>query len=628
MEKDKEIAKLQKTIEEQNLSIEKQSSFIEDQNLSIEKQSLFIKEQNSRIEDDSVEIARWKNLYFTEKDRRYGRKSESSAIPNSIQHSLFDEIENTVEEDTEISDPTFNSKDENQKKTIIKTHSRTLAKRASLTLPSNSPVVDIYHEAKNTNCDICGAKLSEIGEFIEDKVTFVPSRYVIVRHHRKQQRCLNCLPLVGVNEIITSAMDNNLLVGTICEPSLLSYIIVHKMQFGLPLYRLEQKLVFPNKQKISRKLMSAWSITTYNKLKGLEAAFERNINNAALLNVDETSLINIHSDKKSKILLKYEKEILQIQENGVKQKIPDEDIISMVKEKQEEYQKESHNAMNCFMIVRSATNKDGNRGLVMYNYTEHRTNEYLENFIGDYKGVLQSDGLAGYANAAKNKSFTHLNCLLHSRRPAKDILRNSPNNKIAKELVNLYNDIFKSEKELREKFRNGNFNAEEYVKTRLEELGPKFDKLHNWLLEKENSSILSPSMKKAINYPLKRWESLKKFMDYSFADSQNNEAERRIKSFVLGRKAFLFSNTVLGANASAFYYSLVESCKALEIDPFNYITHVLLNAGSAQTDEQWDSFLPSRVDLSETKTYLEKINAAIPNPGKTDPYILRGKKKR
>jgi len=135
-------------------------------------------------------------------------------------------------------------------------------------------------------------------------------------------------------------------------------------------------------------------------------------------------------------------------------------------------------------------------------------------------------------------------------------------------------------------------------------------------------------MKKAINYPLKRWESLKKFMDYSFATSSNNEAERKISNFVLGRKAFLFSNTVMGANSSAFYYSIVESCKNINIDPFLYITHIIMNAGTAKNDEDWDNLLPTKVDLSKTKIYLEKINAAVSNPERTEPYILRGKKKK
>ena len=372
-----------------------------------------IEEQNSRIADDAVEIARWKSLYFSEKDRRYGRKSESDSIPNSIQLSLFDEMENTVESDTRESDPSFDDKDDNQKKTTVKSHSRSKSKRASLTLPASAPVADVYHDVEETTCEECDAKLTEIGEFVEEKVTFVPARYVVVRHHRKQQRCLNCLPDEGTNKIVTASMDKNLLTGTICEPSLLAHIIVHKMQFGLPLYRLEQKLVFPNKQKISRQLMSAWSIATYNKLKGLERAFERSIRKACMINIDETTLLNIHSDKKSKVKLQYERDILKIQEDGKKQKLPDDTITSMVKERTEEYKKDNHNAMNCFMIVRAVTNKDGSSGLVMFNYAEQRTNEYLNSFIGDYNGILQSDGLEGYASAAKNKTFTHLGCLIH-----------------------------------------------------------------------------------------------------------------------------------------------------------------------------------------------------------------------
>ncbi|MDC7250977.1 MAG: transposase [Sphaerochaetaceae bacterium] len=159
--------------------------------------------------------------------------------------------------------------------------------------------------------------------------------------------------------------------------------------------------------------MSSWSLLAYNQLKGLEEAFEREINKAIMWNIDETSIINIHSKKKTKLLIDYEKDILKIQEDGFKKKLPEDDIAAMVEEKKFEYLKESPNARNCFMFVRSATNQDGSRGLVMYNYAENRTNDYIKEFIGDYHGIIQSDGLAGYASAAKDKSFTHLGWLIH-----------------------------------------------------------------------------------------------------------------------------------------------------------------------------------------------------------------------
>ena len=192
----------------------------------------------------------------------------------------------------------------------------------------------------------------------------------------------------------------------------------------------------------------------------------------------------------------------------------------------------------------------------------------------------------------------------------------------------MYDKIFKEEKDIRNAYKEGKYNSDQYVKIRKIILEPLFEKLENWLNERKDNSILSPMMKTAINYPVDGWEFLTKFMDYPFADSQNNEAERRIKSFVLGRKAFLFSNTILGANATAFYYSLVESCKALEIDVNTYLTHVLLNAGGAKTEEDWDNLLPMNVNLEATSKYLDKLATASANPEQTESYILRGKKKR
>ena len=103
--------------------------------------------------------------------------------------------------------------------------------------------------------------------------------------------------------------------------------------------------------------------------------------------------------------------------------------------------------------------------------------------------------------------------------------------------------------------------------------------------------------------------------------------ERFIKNFVSRRKAFFFSNTILGANETSSYYSLVEPCKALEIDVNTYFTYVLLNAGSATTKENWDNLLPLNVNLEATFKHLVKLATARANPEQTESYILRGKKK-
>ena len=54
----------------------------------------------------------------------------------------------------------------------------------------------------------------------------------------------------------------------------------------------------------------------------------------------------------------------------------------------------------------------------------------------------------------------------------------------------------------------------------------------------------------------------------------NNAAERSIKPFVISRKNFLFCNTPSGANASAVTFSLIETAKANELNPFKYLVYI------------------------------------------------------
>ena len=75
----------------------------------------------------------------------------------------------------------------------------------------------------------------------------------------------------------------------------------------------------------------------------------------------------------------------------------------------------------------------------------------------------------------------------------------------------------------------------------------------------------------------------------------NNRAERSIKPFVIGRKNFLFANTPLGAQASAVIYSLIETAKETQLDPFRYLTWLLKTAPTlVRTVDNWAaSLLPA-----------------------------------
>jgi len=118
-------------------------------------------------------------------------------------------------------------------------------------------------------------------------------------------------------------------------------------------------------------------------------------------------------------------------------------------------------------------------------------------------------------------------------------------------------------------------------------------------------------------------------MDFAFREIDNSYSERCVKSFILERKAFLFSNTVTRANARAFYYSIVESCKALNVAPFLYLVHIFMVVGNAKSEKDWDGLLPDVVYLQSAKDYIHRLSSeAKIDPKRTKHYILRGTKRK
>ena len=101
-------------------------------------------------------------------------------------------------------------------------------------------------------------------------------------------------------------------------------------------------------------------------------------------------------------------------------------------------------------------------------------------------------------------------------------------------------------------------------------------------------------------------------------------AENAIRPFVVGRKSWMFANTVNGADASALYYSLIETAKANGINTYDYLWYVLEKSKYCTTDADWDALLPWNMD----REYLDNLKAlrdsAAPDPERTEPYIFRG----
>ena len=102
---------------------------------------------------------------------------------------------------------------------------------------------------------------------------------------------------------------------------------------------------------------------------------------------------------------------------------------------------------------------------------------------------------------------------------------------------------------------------------------------------------------KALAYSLNQWPKLTRYLEDGHLNIDNNRAERAIKPFVIGRKNWLFSNTVSGANASSVLYSIVETAKANNLVPFDYLHHILSVLSERDDDDTLTAVLPWNVSL-------------------------------
>ena len=119
--------------------------------------------------------------------------------------------------------------------------------------------------------------------------------------------------------------------------------------------------------------------------------------------------------------------------------------------------------------------------------------------------------------------------------------------------------------------------------------------MHAWLQERESQVPPSTTLGKAIGYALGQWPKLIRYRDSPLLGPDNNACERTIRPFVIGRKNWLLSGSPAGAEASAAWYSLVETAKLNGIEPYLYLRHLLSRLPDSTQLNDYAIFLPWNV---------------------------------
>lgn len=480
------------------------------------------------------------------KHKKFGASSEKSEYD---QISLFDEAEK--EADEHIIEPTLEQITYKRKKRV--------GKKEDMLKDLPIETIEYFLPQEEQVCSICGETMHIMGKNVRQELKIIPAEVMVVEHVTNVYACRNCENNGDSTPIIKAKATNPVIKGSIASPSLVAYIMSQKYVNAMPLHRQEKEFERLGID-ISKQTMANWVIRCAKDwLEPLYSAMKK-----ILLSMDV-----IHAD---------------------------ESVLQVLKEPNKKPQSNSY-----MWLYR--TSGDADTPIVLFEYQPDRSAKRPKEFLKGFKGYIHSDGYQCYHTISND--IVNCGCWSHARRKFDEALKVlKPSEQLGSKALEgkSYCDrLFAIEKELAE------CTNEERYKKRLELSKPILDDFLAWL--KKTNALPQSAFGKAVTYVLNQWEYLNNYLHDGRCEISNNRAERSIKNFVIGRKNFLFADTVRGAQTSALIYSIVETAKENNLNPFKYLMFVLEKMPNMDFENN-PSLIQSILPWSELpeECYLKKNN--------------------
>ena len=457
---------------------------------------------------------------------------------------LFNEAEETAEGDTGVEDEI--------EEIDVPTHTRKKGGRRSLS--EDLPRVRIEHDIpEDQKLCACGCGLmARIGEEVTEQLDIIPAQMQVLQHVRFKYACRSCEEGVTIAPLPPQPIPKS-----IASPGLLAYVVTGKYVDGLPLYRMVPVLGRSGVE-FNRTLLSRWMIKCGDLVQ---------------------PLINLFIDH----LLSYD--VIAMDETGVQ----------VLKEPGRKPQSKS------YMWGQKGGPPD--QPVILFHYDPSRREDVAKGLLEDYTGYLVSDGYQVYLNVTSDSTIVGVGCWAHARRKFNDVIKAREKSKkrkpgLADHAMKAIRALYRIEKLAKD------MSDHERQLLREEKAKPILKDLRVWITKVISTVPPTSLLGKALLYINKQWPRLVRYLDDGRLPIDNNEMERVIKPFVIGRKAWLFSNSQNGAKASANLYSIVETAKANGIEPYSYLRHIFTELPKAQTIQDFEDLMPWNVDRNNVTPYI------------------------
>jgi transposase len=367
-------------------------------------------------------------------------------------------------------------------------------------------------------CSACGQTTAVIGYDVSEQLDVEPAQYFVVVTKREKRACKSCEEAgVSAAPVPARIIDKGLVSDRVVIDT-----VVAKYSDHLPLYRQSVILKRETGVEISRATMDGWVMSVGGLLVPIGVAVGRELVIGGYIQADETPVpVQMH-DKSGKNHQAY---LWQYGRPG---------------------------------------------GGVVFDFQMGRGREGPKEFLGNYEGILQTDGYIAYDHIG-GEGMVHAACWAHARRKFVDALKLHPRDPLATQLLQQIDDLFAIDAEA----RNAGMDHTARHALRQERARPLLDTIHTEMKTVQAAVLPASALGKAISYTLSLWHKLTRFLEHAELELSNNLAENSMRPVALGRKNWIHVGSEQAGPKVAAILSVIESCRRLKLPIREYLGAIL-----------------------------------------------------
>lgn len=358
----------------------------------------------------------------------------------------------------------------------------------------------------------CGGRRTPIGEDISEKLEYHPASFVVIQTVRPKYACLDCHEGIVEAPAPPQAVEKSL-----AAEGLLAHVVVSKYVDHLPLHRLEG--IFARERiDLPRSTLCGWVADVAGALAPIGEQLRREITAADYLQTDDTS-------------------ITVLDERGGSFK------------------------------GRLWTYLDPLTRQVVFDATPTHEGDGPATFLAPFQGSLQADAYSGYDALYQSGRVIEVGCWAHVRRGFVEAFMIDT---AAALMIALIQQLYQVEQAA------ADLDPDSRRALRQEQSMPLLAKIDAERQALARTVLPKSPLGEAVRYLTNQWTALQRYVDDGRLAIDNNRAENMLRIVAVGRKNWLFAGSFDGARRAALLYSIVQSCKLVNVAPFAYLKDVLL----------------------------------------------------